>query len=224
MKRTGLIIFLMAAVSQLVAQFFPDGWLHWISKPLLMLSLAMFYYGSVGNRYSVAIVVAILFSFSGDVFLMLPDVNGMYFMIGLVSFLLAHIFYIFAYRQHCAEMNNFVPLNNIQKIRFSLPFILMGTGLVTILYPGLSALRIPVIIYAIVLVSMVLVALFRYGLTTTASFWLVFGGAFFFMVSDSLLAINKFYTPVALSGIWIMLTYCLAQFMIIYGLKKHQHV
>ena len=222
MKKVWSTIFFLAAGSQLVAQFLPEGWLHWISKPLLMIALAGYYFGSTGkSSFSIVVFIAILFSFFGDVFLMLQDTNGMYFIIGLVSFLTAHIFYVFAYRQHVTTADG-MGLNTIQKIRFSFPFMLLGTGLVTVLYPGLGELRVPVVIYAMVLVTMVLAALFRYERTTTTSFWMVFGGAFFFMVSDSLLAINKFYTPIALSGVWIMTTYILAQFMIVQGLVDHK--
>jgi uncharacterized membrane protein YhhN len=222
MKRIWLTIFFLAGVSQIVAQFLPEGWLHWLSKPMLMISLAGYYVGSTRKiSFSIVVFVAILFSFFGDVFLLFQDSNGIYFIVGLVSFLVAHIFYVFAYRQH-VNTSAGTGLNNIQKIRFSFPFMLLGTGLVTVLYPGLGDLRLPVVIYAIVLVAMVLAALFRYERTTTTSFWMVFGGALFFMVSDSVLAINKFYSPIASSGVWIMITYILAQFMIVQGLIKHQ--
>ncbi len=222
MKRIWLIIFLLAGVCQIVAQFLPEGWLHWISKPLLMISLAVYYFvNTTKGSLSKVVLIAILFSFSGDVFLMLPDPNGMYFIIGLVSFLTAHIFYVFAYRQHVTTSPG-MGLNNVQKIRFSFPFMLLGTGLVTVLYPNLGELRLPVAVYAVVLVTMVLAAMFRYERTTTTSFWMVFGGAFFFMLSDSLLAINKFYSPLAYSGVWIMVTYILAQFMIVKGLIDHR--
>lgn len=233
MKRIWLIIFFLAGSSQILAQFLPEGWLHWISKPLLMISLGGFYLaGSTKSGLSISVVVAIIFSFLGDVFLMFQDQNGIFFIVGLVSFLAAHIFYIFAYRQHCVvahqlerhtgESYGNEPLHNVQKIRFSFPFILLGTGLVAVLYPKLGDLKLPVVIYAFVLVAMVLAAMFRYGRTNPTSFWLVFGGAFFFMLSDSLLAINKFYSPIVYSGVWIMVTYMLAQYMIVKGLIDHQ--
>ncbi len=222
MKKIWFLIFLLAAVSQLIAQFLPEGWLHWISKPMLLISLGGYYLTSTSkSSFSVSVLVAIIFSFSGDVFLMLQDQNGLFFIVGLVSFLIAHIFYLMAYRQHVLPDEG-MGLNNVQKIRFSFPIMLLGTGLITVLYPGLGELRLPVVVYACVLVAMVLVAMYRYGRTTTKSFWMVFGGACFFMVSDSLLAINKFYSPIETSGVWIMGTYILAQFMIVQGLIDHK--
>ena len=76
-------------------------------------------------------------------------------------------------------------------------------------------------VYALILIVMVLNSVFRYGRTINASFWLVFVGSIFFMLSDSVLAINKFFSPVTAAGFWVMSTYILAQFLIIQGLLKH---
>jgi uncharacterized membrane protein YhhN len=42
-------------------------------------------------------------------------------------------------------------------------------------------------------------------------------GAVLFVVSDSLLAINKFYSSFELAGVLIMLTYGMAQLLIVTG-------
>ena len=167
MKKIWFYFFIIAAIGQIVAQFFPEGWLHWSSKPLLMISLAGYYLGKTSkSTFSISVFLAIAFSFSGDVLLMFQDRDGMFFIFGLVSFLAAHIFYLFAYRQHVSTEKG-VGLNNVQKIRFSFPFMLLGTGLITVLYPKLGDMRMPVVLYAGVLVMMVLVAFFRYQKTTS---------------------------------------------------------
>lgn len=68
---------------------------------------------------------------------------------------------------------------------------------------------------------MVVNAIFRYGRTNGESFWLVFGGSVLFMVSDSVLAFNKFHSPIPWSGVLIMTTYIAGQFLIVRGLTKH---
>src|SRR5690606_3933671 len=113
------------------------------------------------------------------------------------------------------------PLQGIQKLRLALPVILTGTGLMVVLFPHLEALKFPVMIYAMVMMIMVLNALFRYNRTTPFSFWMVFIGAVLFMISDAMLAINKFITHLPVAGVMIMLTYILAQYFIIAGLLKH---
>lgn len=168
-----------------------------------------------------SVVMAIIFSCLGDVLLMLQESNPNYFMFGLGAFLFAHIFYIFSYKQHQGEESG-NELQGLQKIRFALPIVLAGTGLVTILYNRLGDLKIPVLLYAGVLTYMVLVALFRFGRTNAGSFAMVFGGAILFMMSDSLIAVNKFLDPLSQVDFWVMITYISAQFLIVRGLIRHE--
>ncbi|MBL7859313.1 MAG: lysoplasmalogenase [Cyclobacteriaceae bacterium] len=222
MKKTFLALFFIVSVGELASQFIAHAsTLHHICKPLIMVTLAGWYLFSVAREYrSASLVFAMVFSFLGDSFLMYQDRNGMYFMLGLGAFLVSHIFYIFAYRQHQSEATG-DELQGIQKIRLSFPIMLAGSGLVVILYPTLGDLKVPVMIYALVLVLMVMNALFRYGRTRSKSFWMVFAGALLFMISDSLIAIHKFYAPVQHEGLWIMGTYITAQFLIVSGLVQH---
>jgi len=186
-----------------------------------MVSLGMLYFFSVpGERRSWIVIGAIFFSFIGDSLLMYDHVSEMYFMVGLGAFLVAQLCYIISYRQHRGDTTGSAVMN-VQRVRLAFPIVLAGTGLVFVLYPKLEELLIPVMVYALVLVLMVLSALGRMGRTINASFWMVFAGAVSFMVSDSLLAINKFLQPVAGAGFWIMLTYIGAQLLITKGLIKH---
>jgi uncharacterized membrane protein YhhN len=215
MKKLFLFLFLIAAAVHLIAEFFPSAFLHNISKPLLMIALGGYYFVRCDER-SVVTIGAILFSLIGDV-LLLDDSN---FMLGLIAFLLAHVFYIFSYRQHRFE-TDVEALQGVQRVRIAFPVVLAGTGLVVILYPKLDALRVPVIIYAGVITTMVLTALFRFGRTNARSFWMVFAGAVLFMISDSVLAVNKFLEPLSRAGFWIMLTYIAGQYLIVEGLIAH---
>jgi uncharacterized membrane protein YhhN len=52
---------------------------------------------------------------------------------------------------------------------------------------------------------------------------MVFGGATLFMISDSLIAINRFLEPLPRVGIWVMITYIAAQYLILTGLLKHRN-
>lgn len=169
----------------------------------------------------ITVLMAIVFSCLGDTLLMLQKHNPNYFMFGLGAFLVAHIFYILAYRQHQGE-GSADELQGLQRIRFALPVVLSGTGLVVILYNHLGDLKIPVLVYATVLTYMVLTALFRFGKTNTGSFTMVFGGAILFMISDSLIAVSKFLEPLAMGSFWIMTTYIAAQFLIVRGLIRHE--
>jgi uncharacterized membrane protein YhhN len=221
MKRVSLILFVLVGLAELVAGIFDIQYLHTACKPLIMITLGL-YYSVYSTQRSLVVYLAILFSFIGDTTLMLESRDPIFFTVGLGAFLLAHVFYTLAYRQHqyLADDN---ALQGIQKMRFAFPVVLWGTGLVVVLYPTLGNLKIPVALYAIVLIVMVVNSIFRYYRTHPASFWLVFGGSVFFMISDSLLAINKFLKPVAAGQVWVMSTYMLAQFLIITGLCRHMN-
>src|SRR5688572_20111957 len=191
MKRIASILFFIAAIGELFSIIAGLEQLHLVCKPLIMVTLGVYYLSSAREDRSLVVLLAIVFSLAGDTALMFDSIDPIYFMIGLVSFLISHVFYVIAYRQH-QDNEEANALQGIQKLRAAFPIVFAGTGLVVILYPTLGALKIPVMIYALVLVVMVLNGLFRLGRTNSKSFGLVFAGVLFFMVSDSLLAINKF--------------------------------
>lgn len=215
-----IIPFVITAIVNIVGDFSGIAILSDISKPLLIPFLGGYYMAGKSIYRSKPLLIALFACWIGDVSLMFVGLNGNWFIIGLLSFLVGHVFYIITYRQHRWESTDnelLVP----QKIRFSLPVVLAGTGLVVILFPVLGGLQFPVMIYALVLTVMVMNAIFRYGRTSSRSFWMTLAGAILFMISDAILAINKFLGQIEYGGVYIMLTYITAQFMIVEGLRSH---
>ena len=219
MKKISLYLFVAAGLGEILSEINGLLHVHQVCKPLIMITLGVYYFCNAGFR-STVVWLAIFFSLAGDVLLMFEAGDPNFFMIGLAAFLIAHIFYILSYRQH-QDRSLEKSLKGVQKIRFSFPIVLAGSGLIVVLYPSLGSLKVPVVVYALVLIVMVLNSVFRYGRTSNVSFGLVFLGSILFMFSDSVLAINKFLKPVPAAGFWIMSTYILAQFLIIHGLVKH---
>jgi uncharacterized membrane protein YhhN len=211
-----LILFFIVSAAELISEVTSSQLLHTVTKPMIMISLLAYYITASSTR-SLVTIAAMLASLAGDVLLINPD----YFIGGLIAFLISHVLYIFSYRQH-QDAENAQPLSGVHRARLAFPILLAGSGLVVILYPVLGALKIPVIIYATIITGMALTALFRYGRTTSKSFWFVFVGAVLFMISDSILAINKFLTPVENAGFLIMVTYISAQYCIARGLVEHE--
>ncbi len=221
MKRSDIFLFLFIAASLVDLISVVMGWSlpELISKPLIMLSLIGYYLSSEITRTKM-FERALFFCWMGDALLLFQSKAPIFFMAGLGAFLVGQILYIVSFRGmqdggHGSELT--IP----QKIRFSLPVVLAGTGLVVILYPTLGGLRLPVLLYAVALMLMVMTAIFRFGRTTPKSYWPMLLGAILFMASDSTLAMNKFYSPVPFAGMWIMLTYITAQFLIVKGAINH---
>jgi len=217
LKSWFLILFFAFAALEIVSQMFSLPGLHYVSKPLLVIFLAVYFYQSVPS-INKTFLFALVFCWLGDVFLMFEQYNGLFFMAGLGSFLAAHLFLILSYRQFSFANDEF---KGTQRVRLSFPFILIGSGLAVILFPRLGELKIPVAVYAMVLTLMVVQSIFRLGRTNAKSFWLVFFGATLFMLSDSLLAINKFYQPILFAGVWVMSSYIAAVYLIVQGVIAH---
>ena len=211
-----LIVFFIACTGDLIS-IVADLNVRFLFKPLIVPALVGFYFMETENRNS-TFMRALLFCWAGDFVLMFE--GQIYFIVGLVAFLIGHLFYIFSFRQLVWETES--TMLPTQRVRYTFPILLAGTGLMVILYPVLGDLRMPVMVYAIVLMLMVNYALFRITRTTKESFIWVFGGAVFFMISDSMLAINKFHTSFFMADFAIMLTYIAAQFMIVRGVLKHE--
>ena len=188
--------------------------LHFVAKPLLVpaLLLLVFFTRSAAPGKNL-LLTGLFFSWLGDVFLLFEYKHALFFIFGLVSFLTTHIFYIVYFFRIKSNKSS---LLKKQPILIAL-VLSYGITLVWQLYPHLSDLKLPVMVYAAVICSMLLASLhiFLKVNKTAAGFYLF--GALFFVLSDSLLAINKFYQPFAYAGICIMLTYCAAQFFIVTG-------
>lgn len=221
MKRYGfLILFFLASVLHVVS--LQEAWtrLEIFTKPLIVLSLLGYYLLNSPFR-SVIFILALVFCCLGDSLLLFQSGNEMFFMLGLGAFLVAHIFYILSYRQYGLIQPGAETVGT-HKMRLAFPVVLAGTGLVVVLLPSLGPLKIPVMMYALILSLMVVGAIFRLGRTSAVSFWMVLSGALLFMVSDSLLAINKFLNPLPNASLWIMVTYCAALFFIVQGIRRNR--
>jgi uncharacterized membrane protein YhhN len=133
----------------------------------------------------------------------------------LAAFLLAHVFYILAY-QKTGAASGALRLSDI------LMFVLYGSGLIWLIYPGLGGLKTAVFLYALVLLGMGVWAHKRRGGTNPASFRLVAAGAILFVLSDGLIAVNKFAFAIPAERILVMSVYMTAQYLIVQGLIQHR--
>jgi uncharacterized membrane protein YhhN len=163
------------------------------------------------NRF---LFLALFFSWFGDIFLMF---GNQFFIVGLASFLLAHLFYIQLYR--ILPDKNLISLLR-SKPQYAIAFLLLGFNLISILYPYLGDLKWAVLLYMGCILLMNIFAVNRFGYVDTQSFWYVFTGAFVFMISDFCIALNKFMLKDAslLLPVIVMSTYCLAQWLIVEGI------
>jgi len=203
-----LIILAVVSVFYLITLFFKYGPLHSILKGcLLPLVLAVYIFGA--EKILIPVVLALFFGWAGDVFL-LKIGNLFSFRLGLVSFLIGHLCYI-------AAMYNFVrPFHIPVLVCSAAAAVVIGFCLFKIIRPD-KEMRIPVIIYEMVILTMVIFAL-QVFLANEGKFGVfVFAGSLCFIVSDSLLAYDTFRKKIRFGAFFIMLTYILAQLFITLG-------
>jgi uncharacterized membrane protein YhhN len=213
LRKAWLILFAICLTTDIVATALDHENWRFFSKPLLMPLLAGFFLANttVPSPLKKYIVAALFFSWTGDVLLMFQDRQSGFFLLGLSAFLIAHIFYIFFYHQVRRKEN--------VKSRWWLLVVvaLYYAALISLLYPYLGDMKIPVPVYGIVISFMLLLALHMFFIRhKTAGAWMM-TGAILFILSDSILAINKFYRSFETGGLLTMLTYGLAQAFIVTG-------
>lgn len=185
------------------------------SKPFILISLLIWYLNKKSTlNKSVLVIAALIFGWLGDIFLM--NAGSLFFMLGLVSFLIAHIFLTIKFFK-------IQPFKFNKSTLFIFSFLLLTLFsflLIQFLWPHLGDLKIPVTVYCLVITTMAAAAI-QISLSykfLAQKFYIP--GALFFVLSDSTLAFNKFYLKEAEVGIIIMLTYGLAFYFLIKGFKK----
>lgn len=151
--------------------------------------------------YKYMIIIGLLFSLAGDVFLMLPSDR---FLAGLVAFLIAHLFYIAAFLSEISALT-WWPL---------VPLVIYGIVIYIIVASSLGKLKLPVLIYVVVILIMAWLAWERWSQTGQSGALLAFAGAVLFVISDTILAINRFRGAFKPSRALNLTTYFAAQWLI----------
>jgi uncharacterized membrane protein YhhN len=215
-RRLLLLYFLFLAADLLFVALGKDHW-RFFSKFLLMPLLAAYFIYAVADRsISKWIIPALFFSWLGDVLLQFESSGKLFFLFGLSSFLLAHIFYIIFF--HIIRVKEQLA----SRWWLIIPVALYYSGLILLLSPYLGEMKLPVRVYGIVISMMLLLALHTLFMKDKRVGKLLTAGAVLFVISDSVLAINKFYQPFEFAGIFIMLTYGLAQALLIIGATQYR--
>ncbi len=210
---------LIVAITDWVAVATRRKTLEYFAKPGVMLVLLVWLWQASGFSGSLIwFGLGLVFSMAGDIFLMLPRER---FIAGLVAFLLAHVAYIIGFNQTPTAFNlaGFV-LAVLVALVFLRVYRRIAVGLDS---SGQPALKTPVLVYSLVISVMLLSAL----LTLAANTWqagaaiLVSAGALLFFLSDTLLASNKFVTPIRWGRLAVIITYHLGQILITVGAAWH---
>ena len=182
-------------------------WQLYLFKPLTMVILIASLLPSAGQfaTWQWLIVLGLIFSLAGDVFLMLPSDK---FIAGLASFLVAHLCYIGAFYPHYAGGVTWPWFAAVAGL---------GVGMLVLLRAGLGSLLGPVIGYLLAILTMLWLAGELYWQAAEPRFAWLLAGAAVFALSDASLAWNKFRTSFHWAQALILSTYFFAQWLIVQG-------
>ena len=217
MKNVPLVLYIIIGAVNVIGHLLDAPDMVRYSKPMLMPTLIFFIYhhsqGHVTKRIML-VLLALIFSWLGDLALM-KDGEEMYFLLGLGSFMLAQLTYTYIYFNSTFQKPEFqlTPLLPILTFTiFLLAFVLKNAP---------TAMQIPIAVYAVCITAMASMARLRMGLTSNHSFQWVMLGSLLFVISDSAIAVDKFYQPIPYDEVVIMSTYIAAQVLIVIGILKH---
>jgi uncharacterized membrane protein YhhN len=198
-------IFWLSAILFIVLLPYTPSVLTTLLKIVPITMLAILVIRATGDWKRIGILAALGFSACGDIFM-----ESDKFIFGLSSFLIAHICYLVVFCRNI-EFN---------RLRVLLALILVSSTFIsaTILSPNLGELAIAVYFYIGVITIM--------GITTSLgakNHPMVILGALTFMVSDSIIAFNRFDAPIEGARYAIMITYYLAQYLLTVDARNNRY-
>jgi uncharacterized membrane protein YhhN len=204
-QKSLLYIFAVFAVIFIAVLPFQPYAGNFIIKAIPAISLAVLALITVSRMTGKLLFVSLLFCAAGDVALELGTEK--YFIVGLGLFLIAQIMFIVTFSRDFKMQRSRIPIIVILAI--------YALAIASIITPSLGEMTIPVYFYLVVITLMGIFAALR-GAKNKFTLY----GAASFIVSDSILAINKFMMPVPATDYIVMITYYLALFLIVYGFLK----
>lgn len=185
-----------------------DKKLRCFTKPLLMPILLLYYIISA-NNIEILIILALICGFLGDTFL-LKENNNKFFILGTLSFLIGHVFYIIKYIQLIGDINNVL----IWTIIFATAYLIYGVYIYKRLCNNLGNFKLQIKIYLAIILIMSFTCFMAY-ISYKGILIYSFLGSLLFIFSDTLLSFNIFVSKNEYNDYIIMLSYVLAQFLIV---------
>lgn len=221
MSKKILYTYILISTIHLLSHLIDNQIVVSFSKPLLMPILALYFIYSVGLKTisNILLFIGLLFSQLGDTLLMYISNDAIFFLAGLGAFLVTQTLYTISFYKYENENKGFIA----QKPYWILPFLVYLGVLLYLLLPNIpSNFTAPIVIYALVISTMSVAACNLATKMETTNWKILFSGVLLFLISDSLIAVNKFLMPLPYEGFSVMFTYILGQFLIVEGVRNEK--
>lgn len=186
--------------------------LYYVTKPIPLICLIFtilysFQYFESITTVQILFLSGLVFGLLGDIFLL----NSKYFIPGLISFLVGHIFYILYFFNFLGKIN---PI--FASIFFSATLVYAIIFFIKMDNNKIRIFGAPVVVYMSAITFMVILA-FNVTTINNYSIFLFPIGAILFYISDSILAYDKLISPNPVLGIPILTTYFFGQILLTIG-------
>lgn len=224
MNKLFITLYSIVGIVQIYTSYFHGEyvWLEEMSKLLLMpvlIAWSLSQYLKLKQGVLIILALALIFAWLGDYFMCFEGLKEDYFLYGLGSFLLTHILYALIFLKLKKESKDGLEIQLIYKAPVYLIVLVMTNAFVFIhLKSQMYELVLPVVVYMIAIVFMVAMAMNLSKKMGQKAFLMIVSGAICFMLSDAVIAFNKFDALIADSQFYIMFLYILAQFLISRGI------
>ncbi|MBI1289042.1 MAG: hypothetical protein GC178_15850 [Flavobacteriales bacterium] len=206
------LVFLLSVILEI-------QWLHYATKPLFMIILMVYHqkqWNGKASLFSKLVQFGLFFSWIGDIALMIDEKYPILFVVGLASFLVAHLGYATAFLSNIKGSEK--PFNVGWSAIVAVPFFLFTGVFFYYIKSGLpDDLFIPVLAYTIVISIMGITSAWRKGHVNLKTYNWILIGAILFILSDCVIAVNKFVVDFDYDAILNMTLYLTGQFMITVG-------
>ena len=205
-------LFVGVSILHLIACYRRYPKIRSVTKVLLMPLLCALYC-FVAPDVRLFVVAALVFGWIGDVFLLFKS-GKIFMLLGVCAFAIGHIFYI------GAMLSAHPSLHVLMLIPLALCAIWMTFVYRKLLPYAPKSLKKPGLLYALLLSGTCLSALYVLLITGKPAYLVAFVGGLFFMLSDTLLTGQEYRKELKHGNFYVMLTYIIAQSLLVLGLAQ----
>ena len=175
------ILFIMIVLFEQVTSAVPNLiWAHYIAKPAIVMSLIFLFQKeseNIPSKQKGFVLFALFFSVVGDILLMFTEKSELFFIFGLVAFLIAHCCYTLVFFKQRTKGN--------WRLYILMMLIVYAGFFLALIKSSLANLLLPVVLYILVILTMAYTSFLRKGAVSQQSYLLVVIGALLFLISDS---------------------------------------
>ena len=215
-KKQGILFFLIVLFAHCVFIYLGMDIARIVSKLLLLPILALYLLASAtksGNPVSRLVYFGLLFSFLGD--LLLTQSGETFFLLGMLAFIGTHVCNgIYFLKLQSISIRNGKASSLAAIILFLITLVVFS-----VLNPYLENFQLPILVYMVIISCMAILAANTESAPSLKKIALqcFIPGAALFVLSDAILAMNKFLFHQPMLDIAVMLSYGGAQYFLVSG-------